>query len=226
MGKRILEIQARLAGSVLLCAIHTGAQDHPPAQPVQADLVRAIDASRVKVGDPVFARVALKWQNSECKLARGAVLQGRIVAQTAHSKASSTSEIALLFDTAQCDGHAMKRLPLTVAAVLGEDPRDDQSEYESQPLSDAVGLAVGGMVGGPSGASLRGTASGGLRSVSAAAATVELSPTEYNGPSSILPGEVLGIKGVKLNVGAARKAARSLAHLGIMFVWNTALSWF
>jgi hypothetical protein len=214
MGKRILEIQALLAGSVLLCAIHTGAQDHPPAQPVQADLVRAIDASRVKVGDPVFARVALKWQNSECKLARGAVLQGRIVAQTAHSKASSASEIALLFDTAQCDGHAMKPLPLTVAAVLGEDPRDDQSEYESQPLSDAVGLAVGGMVGGPSGASLRGSASGGLRSVSAAAATVELSPTEYNGPSSILPGEVLGIKGVKLNVGGGPEGSSVLSASG------------
>jgi hypothetical protein len=214
MSKRILEIQALLVGSVLLCAIHTGAQDHPPAQPVQADLVRAIDASRVKVGDPVFARVALKWQNSECKLARGAVLQGRIVAQTAHSKASSTSELALLFDAAQCDGHAMKRLPLTVAAVFGEDPRDDQSEYESEPLSDAVGLAVGGMVGGPSGASLRGTASGGLRSVSAAAATVELSPTEYHGPSSIMPGEVLGIKGLKLDVGGGPEGSSVLSASG------------
>jgi hypothetical protein len=214
MSKRILKIQALLVGSVLMCAVHTAAQDHAPAQPVQVDLVRAIDASRAKVGDPIFAKVALKWQNSECRLAQGAVLQGRIVAQTAYSKASPVSEIALLFDTAQCDGHAMKPLRLTVAAVFGEDPRDDQSEYESQPLSDAVGLAVGGLAGGPSGASLRGSVSGGLRSVSAAAATVELSPTEYKGPESVMSGQVLGIRGVKLNVGGGPEGSSVLTASG------------
>jgi hypothetical protein len=211
MSKCILAIQVLLAGAFWLCAIDTAAQDHAP---LQVDLVHAIDAGRVKVGDPVFARVALKWQNAHCSLAQGALLQGRIVAQTAHSKFSPTSEIALLFDTAQCDGHAMKPLALTVAAVLGEDPRDDENEYESQPLSDAVGLAVGGLVGGPSGASLRGSVSGGLRSVSAAAATVELSPTEYKGPSSILPGQVLGVKGVKLNVGGGPEGSSVLTASG------------
>jgi hypothetical protein len=214
MSIRILALQVLLAGWVLLCPLSSAAQDRVSVQPVQADLVRAIDASRVKVGDPVFAKVALKWQSAHCSLALGAVLQGRIVAQTAHSKTSPSSELAVLFDTAQCDGRAMKPLPLTIAAVLGEDPRDDQNEYESQPLSDAVGLAVGGLAGGPSGASLRGSVSGGLRSVSAAAATVELSPTEYKGPSSIMPGQVVGIKGMKLNVGGGPEGSSVLTASG------------
>jgi len=211
MSKRILAFRLLLTGPLLFCALPAAAQDHAP---LQVDLVRALDAARVKVGDPVFAKVAMKWQGPGCSLAQGAVLQGRIVAQTAYSRSSRTSEVALLFESAQCDGHAMKPMPLTVAAVLSEDPRDDQSEYDSQPLSDAVGLAVGGLVGGPSGAGLRGSVSGGLRSVSAAAATVELSPTEYRGPTSIMPGQVLGLKGVKLNVGAGPEGSSILTASG------------
>jgi hypothetical protein len=211
MSKRILAIRLLFACPFLLWAAQAAAQDHAP---LQVDLVRAIDAARVKVGDPVFAKVAMKWKSPECSLAQGAVLQGRIVAETAHTRANPTSEIALLFESAQCDGNAMRPLPLTVAAVLSEDPRDDESEYDSQPLSDAVGLAVGGLVGGPSGASLRGSASGGLRSVSAAAATVELSPTEYKGPTSIMPGQVLGIKGLKLNVGGGPEGSSVLTASG------------
>src|SRR5271155_5814671 len=111
MGKRILAIKVLLAGLVCLCGVHAAAQEHVP---LQVDLVRAIDAARVKVGDPVFAKVAMKWKSPECSLAQGAVLQGRIVAETAHTRANPTSEIALLFESAQCDGNAMRPLPLTV----------------------------------------------------------------------------------------------------------------
>ena len=209
MSKRILAIQLFLAGPLLLCAAYASAQDRVP---VQVDLVRAIDAARVKVGDPVFAKVAVKWQGSQCTLVQGAVLQGRIVAQTAHSKTNNTSEIALLFDSGQCGGREMKPLPLTVAAVLSVDPREEQKSYENQPLSDAVGLSVGGLSGGPSGASVN--ISHGLRSVSAAAATVELSPPVYAGPTAVMPGQVLGLKGVKLNVGGGPEGSSVLSTLG------------
>ena len=209
MSKRILALQLFLAGPLSLCAAYASAQDRVP---VQVDLVRAIDAARVKVGDPIFAKVAVKWQGSQCTLVQGAVLQGRIVAQTAHSKTKNTSEIALLFDSGQCGGRDMKPLPLTVAAVLSVDPREEQNAYENQPLSDAVGLSVGGLSGGPSGASLN--TSHGLRSVSAAAATVELSPPVYAGPTAVMPGQVLGLKGVKLNVGGGPEGSSVLTSLG------------
>ena len=142
MSKRILAIQLLLGSPLLLCASNSAAQSHAP---LQVDLVRAIDSARARVGDPVFAKVAVKWQDPGCALAQGAVVQGRIVAQASHSKANNVSEIALLFDSGQCGGRDMKPLPLTVAAVLSVDPVQDPDLYESQPLSDAVGLAVGGL---------------------------------------------------------------------------------
>jgi hypothetical protein len=211
MSKRILATFLFPVGLVVFCPGNASAQDRPP---LQVDLVHAIDSAHAKAGDPIFAKVAVKWQGPQCNLARGAVVQGRIVAQTAHSRTSNTSQIALLFDSGQCDGRAMKPLPLTVAAVLAVDPVEDPNLYNSQSLSDAVGVAVGGIVGGPSGASLRGSVAGGLRSVSSAAATVELSPTEYAGPTSVMPGQVLGIKGVKLNVGGGPEGSSVLTASG------------
>src|SRR5271156_5313478 len=99
MSKRILAFRLFLAVPLLLCPLLTRAQDHAP---LQVDLIRAIDAGRVKVGDPVFAKVAMKWKSPGCSLAQGAVLQGRIVAQTPYSRANRTSEVALLFESAQC----------------------------------------------------------------------------------------------------------------------------
>ncbi|MGC2807139.1 MAG: hypothetical protein WA211_13480, partial [Candidatus Acidiferrales bacterium] len=213
MSKRLLAPSASLALLLLLCPAVTAAQD-PSRVPVQVEIVRSMDAARVKVGDPIFAKVSTKWQSPQCSLRQGAVLEGRIIAAAQRSKTSNKSEIALLFDTGQCNGLDMKPLPLTVAAVLAFNPFENQDNYETQPLSDAVGLSVGGLVGGPSGASLRGVASSGLRSVSAAAATVELSPTVYAGPTAVMPGQVLGIKGVKLDVGSGPEGSSVLSTSG------------
>ena len=213
MSKRFLASRFLLAAPLLLCPALTLAQDQARI-PIQVEIVRSIDSARSQVGDTVFAKVSKKWQSPQCNLREGAVLQGRIVAAAPHSKATHTSQIALLFDTGQCNGRDMKPLPLTVAAVLAFNPFEKDDQYKSRPLSDAVGLSVGGLVGGPSGASLRGVASGGLRSVSAAAATVELSPTEYVGPTSVMPGQVLGIKGVKLDVGGGPEGSSILSTSG------------
>lgn len=211
MSKRFLASKTFLAALLFLHPALTSAQNRVP---IQVEIVRSLDSARSQVGDPVFAKVSVKWQSPQCNLRQGAVLQGRIVAAAPHSKTTHSSEIALLFETGQCNGREMKPLPLTVAAVLAFNPFEKDENYQSQPLSDAVGLSVGGLVGGPSGASLRGVASGGLRSVSAAAATVELSPTEYVGPTSVMPGQVLGIKGVKLNVGGGPEGSSVLSTSG------------
>jgi hypothetical protein len=107
--------------------------------PVQAGLLRSLDAAHFKVGDSVLAKVSTRWQSSDCTLREGAILKGRVVAQVAHSKTSKISEIALLFDSGECGGSSLKPLPLTVAAVMAGDPRRDRGMYESQPLSEAVG---------------------------------------------------------------------------------------
>lgn len=207
MGKRILAIQNLLLFALLFCAFEAIAQERVP---VQADLVRALEAGRVKAGDPVLAKVVVKWQSPECTLREGAILKGRIVAQNVHSKTEKTSEVALLFESGQCDGRDMKPLLLTVAALLAVDPVQDKNQYENQALSDAVGLGLGSDPG-PNGIA---GSTGGKRSVTQAAATVYVSPPRYKGPTAVMPGQVVGIRGMKLNVGGGPEGSSVLSISG------------
>lgn len=210
MGKRILIIQKLLSCAVVSCAVQGIAQERTP---VQAELVRAIEAGRVKVGDSILAKVSVKWQGPQCTLREGAVLKGRIVAQSIHSRTEKASELALLFDSGQCDGLDLKPFPLTVAAVLATDPSHDKNMYENQPLSEAVGLSIGGTGGGSAGVGVGG-GGGNLRSVTAAAATVYVSPPRYKGPTAVMPGQVVGIRGMKLNVGGGPEGSSILSTSG------------
>lgn len=211
MSKRIL-LSGWLLSTLLSLLGHAPAQDRVP---VQAELVRAIDAGRVKIGEPVLAKVAVKWQSAQCTLREGAVLKGRIVAQTAHSKTEKNSQIALLFESAQCNGPDLEPLPLSVAAVLASDPYQDRNLYENQPLSEAVGLSIGGTGGGAAVANVGGTASNSnMRSVTAAAATAYVLPPKYKGPTAVMPGQVVGIRGLKLRVGDGPEGSSVLSMSG------------
>jgi len=211
MSKRIL-LSGWLLSTLLSLLCKAPAQDRVP---VQAELVRAIDAGRVKIGESVLAKVAVKWQTPQCTLREGAVLKGRIVAQTAHSKTEKNSQIALLFENAQCNGPDLKPLPLTVAAVLASDPYQDRNLYENQPLSEAVGLSIGGGGGGTAGVGVGGgVINSNMRSVTAAAATVYVSPPKYKGPTAIMPGQVVGIRGLKLGVGDGPEGSSVLTMSG------------
>jgi hypothetical protein len=212
MSKRILAVyKVQLSLSVLLFSLcYAAAQDRIP---LQVELVRAVEAGRVAVGDTVLAKVVVKWQNPQCTLRQGAIVNGRIIAQTVHSKTDKISQIALLFDSGQCDGLDMKPLPMTVAAILASDPARDKSRYENQPLSDAVGLSVGGSGGGSAGVGVGG-GGGNLRSVTAAAATVYVSPPVYKGPTAVMPGQVVGLRGMKLDVGAGPQGSSIISISG------------
>ncbi|MGA3087600.1 MAG: hypothetical protein ABSD75_03245 [Terriglobales bacterium] len=177
--------------------------------PLQVELVGAVEAGKLKLDDPVLAKVGVKWQGPQCMLRQGAIVKGRIVAQTVHSKTEKTSSIALLFESGECNGPDMKPLPMTVAAVLAADPSRDPSNYVNQPLSEAAGLGIGndnGRSGGP--------ASSGGRSVMTAAATVYASPPRYRGPTTVLPGQVVGIRGLKLSVGSGPAGSSVLSTSG------------
>lgn len=180
---------------LLLCLapFHLGASPPENRVPVQAALVKSVEAGRVHVGDPIYARVEFAWSDSGCKLREGAILKGRIVLQTARSKAAKSSEIGLLFESGQCDGRDMKPLPLTVAAVLAPDPNEKSSLFNDQqtpPLSDAVGIGLGQeRTGSP------------MRSMLAAASTVLLEPPRNKPPQVVMPGQVVGIGDLKLGVG-------------------------
>jgi hypothetical protein len=184
-----------IVSTVLLSSGLFGADDRVP---IQASLVHSLDAGRVKVGDSVLAKVGVGWKSPQCDLRAGAILKGRVVAQTAHSKTTRNSEIALLFDSGECGGSALQPLPLTVAAVMAGNPHGDPNMYQSAPLADAVGLSL----------------NGNARSLSTAAATMFHQADVYKGPTSVRPGEVTGIKGVQLKVGAGPEGSSILSAAG------------
>lgn len=189
-SRRFVMVSLVLLGTRLACA--------DDRVPVQASLVHSLEAGRIKVGDSVLAKVTARWKSSECDLRQGAILKGRVIAQTARSKTVKNSEIALLFESGECGGSDLKSLPLTVAAVMAGNPRLDPNLYQSPPLNDAVGL----------------TLNGNTRSLSTAAATVFGQADSYKGPTSIRPGEVAGIKGLQLKVGQGPEGSSVLAASG------------
>jgi hypothetical protein len=210
MSKRILQGLRAQPGWLFILLFSLNHARGSDRIPLQVGLVRAVDAGQVKVGDPVLAKVVVKWQDPQCTLREGAIVKGRIVAQTVHSKTEKISQLALLFDSAQCDGPDMKPLAMTVAAVLAMDPNRDKNQYENQPLSDAVGLGLGSDPG-PNGTN---GSAGGKRSVTQAAATVYVSPPVYKGPTAVMPGQVVGIRGMKLNVGGGPDGSSILSISG------------
>jgi hypothetical protein len=190
LSHRLVMVSILLVGTRLACA--------DDRVPVQASLVHSLEAGRIKVGDSVLAKVTARWKSSECDLRQGAILKGRVVAQTARSKTDKYSQIALLFESGECGGSALKPIPLTVAAVMAANPRLDPNLYQSPPLNDAVGL----------------TLNGNARSLTSAAAAVFSQADSYKGPTSIRPGEVAGIKGLQLKVGEGPEGSSILSASG------------
>jgi hypothetical protein len=155
--------------------------------PIQAELVQRLNSGKVKVGDAILAKLVLPWKSPECDLRAGAIIQGHVATQRAYSGTEKTSEIGIVFESGQCGGREMKPFALTVAAVVSP-YLSGYSEYseELQPLSSAIGLNL----------------NGGMRSLSQASATVRVEPRRAKAPSSVMPGQVLGIPHLAISVGA------------------------
>jgi hypothetical protein len=155
--------------------------------PIQAELVQRLNASKVKVGDSVLAKLLLPWKSPACGLSAGAIIQGHVVSFKAHSKTEKTSEIGITFESGQCDGREMKPLSLIVAAVLGPLPSSDFAfdSEEVQPLTSAMGLDLNAT----------------LTSVKQASETSNVDSRRVRAPLSVMPGQVVGIPHLEISVG-------------------------
>lgn len=189
-----------LCGLLYLAAQFTLAQD---IGPVQAELVQRLDASRVKIGDSILGKVEVAWKGANCDLRSGAIVQGHVVAQKAHSKAEKISQIGVAFESGQCNGREMQPLFLTIAAIVAP-TRDDADELGVEHLQ-ALGSAVGVTIG---------STSGGMRSVSQAADTVFYQPRPQKIPDKLKPGQVVGIPHLAIAVGEGDGGASLLYSTG------------
>jgi hypothetical protein len=162
----------------------------PNPGPIQAELMAGASVHRLETGATIFARVTQDWKGPDCVLRSGAILEGTVEIADPR-KGRGESKLALSFNRAQCNGLDLKPMSLLLSAVAGP-----PAEWENVP--DAV-FKMPVMFMQPNGMSGFGGAGIGGFSLS----HMELKGIIHRFPMSpkLQPGDVLEIKGMKLELG-------------------------
>ncbi len=186
---------AGIVGSLCFCA--ASAQKPPGSYhvPIQAELIKTLDVRRIQTGSPVFARVTADWSGLGCALRSGAIIEAKVEIAQPRDKAKNGSQLALSFSKAQCSGNEMAPIDLVLAAVSWT-PDDSETLRGQYPI-------VKRMVG-PGGVSI-----GASDPKSAANHQIQaLNGIEFRASDQFVPppvlhtGDVYGVRGVKLQIGA------------------------
>ncbi|HWG21810.1 MAG TPA: hypothetical protein VG225_14860 [Terracidiphilus sp.] len=185
-----------LALVLLAICLSTGfgqSPDEPNRGPVQAEFLKHINVRHFAPGETVLAQVTLDWSGPDCVLHRGAILEARVEAAELH-KLRASSRLALAFTRAQCNGTEMTPFNLVLAAVA-DAPLDWKTVPDSQvrmPMSFSNPHPAGMSAG------IGGAGAGDLYDMH-----LELMGVIHRFPmnAGVRPGDVIGIKGVKLEIG-------------------------
>jgi hypothetical protein len=177
----------------------------PGIKPVQAELLADLHARLLKTGATVFARVIVDWSGAGCDLRNGAILEGRVVSVAPYTPAARVSEVDLAFTRAQCGKPQMGEFELMLAA-LAAPPRNSDLGILSDPMPlDTRGGGWGGL------ASL-----GAMQMSANYNVKLRLDSSVYDFPA--LPrmhmGDISGIRGLRLNVGAGADNSSVLTSKG------------
>lgn len=177
-----------------LCPVHGQPPSESNPGPIQAELLARLNVRKVPAGATVLARVTVDWGGKECPLRRGSILQAKVETAVPR-KTRGESKLALAFNKAQCGGVDMTPIDLVLAAVA-EVPIVWENKPDSQfgmptSFSNPNG---NGMIPG------FGAAGIGDKFIS----HLELVGINHRFPMrpNLRPGDVLDIKGLKLELGA------------------------
>ena len=185
---------AAMMGSLCFCA--ASAQTPPPTfyGPIRAELIKNLDVRRVKTGSSVFARVTQDWTGLGCTLRSGAIIEANVEVALPRDKAKSGSQLALSFSKAQCGGNEMTPIELVLAAVSWT--ADDDITLRGQyPVVKHMVVSDGSPIvpGGPKSAASH---------QSQALDGIEFKSSDlFASPPVLHPGDVYGVRGVKLQMG-------------------------
>ena len=162
-----------------------------PALPVQAEILKPVQVHKVAAGSTVFAKVTAEWKGPGCVLHPGAVLEGSV--ETSEPRRNgSRSMLALSFDRAQCNGSDLQPFPLVLVAAAAP-PNDWQDVPDVEINSPRLRAHPAGEP----------TAPVGEQEFLIPAHHLEFSGVAHHFPlnSSLRPGDIVGIRGLKLEVG-------------------------
>jgi len=173
--------------------------DLPTNVTIEAQLVGSLDSKHAKPGQPIAVKVVHEWAGPGCQLRAGAMLYGKVLQA---SGLKGNSELALMFNQADCTEQKKKQLSLRTIGLVG--PPD-----ERKALHDALPTEM----------------RGGGRQISDTAAAMGLQLDENlnpgGPPKTVHPGIVVGAKGTKLTPEAGPEcsalltSAESSVHLSL-----------
>jgi len=185
-----------------VCALHA-VSGSPSAEsyrgPVHAQLIRYINVRHLQTGSSVFLRVSADWTGVNCTLRQGAIIEGKVESAAPRAKGRKGSELALSFSKAQCSGAQMAPLDLVLAAVSYV-PEGHENVYPVVRFMRTPGVQSAGP----------GASAGGNLPLTEAAAeqTVFTKSVEFRSmrearrPRNVNAGDVYGVKGVRMQLGA------------------------
>jgi hypothetical protein len=187
-----------IVGSLCLCA---ASAQTPPAYhgPIQVELLKFLSVRHVQNGSAVFVRVIADWNAMGCTLRRGSIVEARVELATPHVKGSKGSQLALSFSKAQCSGAEMAPIDLVLAAVSWM--QDDRTTS----LTGQYPIVRYGARGGAAGVASSHLSTTGIEF----AAFSRFAPRP-----NLHPGEVYGIRGVTLQIGAGPGRSSLLSAKG------------
>lgn len=161
-----------------------------PALPVQAEFLKPVQLGKLAIGTAVFAKVTAEWSEPGCILHTGAVLEAR-VATAEPGKNGTKSMLGLSFERAQCDGIELQPFQLVVLAVAAP-PDDQRAVPEIEIDSPRLRAHAAGNLDAPTQPMFQ-----------VMGQRLEMSGLAHHFPfkPNLRPGDVLGIRGLKLSVG-------------------------
>jgi len=98
--------------------LHYADNDIPITSTVEATIGSTIDSAHLKPGKEIWVKAAYGWLQPDCRMERGSILYGRVMAASS-SKDATTSELSLIFDHADCVGHTKQPISLQLIGLVG-----------------------------------------------------------------------------------------------------------
>lgn len=113
-----------------------GAAGHAPCPPsavmdiplgltIEAKVTGTLDSGHLKVGKEVWVKVVNGLVYPSCILDKGATLFGHVTAAVSRENPNS-SELSLVFDHADCEGHGKKEMPLRLIGLVGPEEMSER----------------------------------------------------------------------------------------------------
>jgi hypothetical protein len=217
-------MRSKTVASLLLglcCCAALCQQDPTPASeagvgPVEAELLKPLNVRNLAVGSTVFARVTRRWNGLGCSLSEGATLEATVEQADTRKGRQRESKLALAFTKAQCNGADMKPMNLLLSAVahVPEEWENTPSGNMSVPLSFGNPTQFGSR-GSNNSPNARVPIDRGPR-YPLDSWHMELKGITHHFPMSaeVQPGDVIDLKGMKLDLGTGPAQSSVLSHRG------------